>query len=426
MKVIYQGKLRHVGFTLAAGDIFEARVDAIVNSEQTDFVLSGNQDSLSGQIWNRYGYAVQRELDAATESQVLGPGTVIDTSGGQDFKRIFHAGFHDPYDWPDWAFSSADPSDKGVSIHASREFRETSYFAAIGACIAQVLDCAAAMKLESVAFPLIGCGRFGLDEKMLILQFLDAIQEFDGRFPEGLNFNVWLVIRDRAQFESAAGTFLDLLMQARNKLASVQLKQSGVPILDRFANRLRERTSEDWAKWQLCRYAEVAAEVMCYGISRATTTIPETLFEEDRPATFGQFLEKANYLVRTAELNSSAWGASFFSSVLKNDISVSSLREINHQRNNLAHGRQSLPLAKIKKLVLHGLHLESWERIAETDGELRLSDWQPWVRIPQAGSDQIGLLERWQKNSLRYLVPETGKVFKVPRSLFESGDLGGR
>jgi hypothetical protein len=49
-----------------------------------------------GQIWARYGNRVQRELDAATNGQVLRPGTVLDTSGGQDFKRIFHAGFHDP------------------------------------------------------------------------------------------------------------------------------------------------------------------------------------------------------------------------------------------------------------------------------------------------------------------------------------------
>jgi hypothetical protein len=31
---------------------------------------------------------------------VLRAGTVLDTSGGQDFVRIFHAGFHDPDDWP--------------------------------------------------------------------------------------------------------------------------------------------------------------------------------------------------------------------------------------------------------------------------------------------------------------------------------------
>ena len=80
--VIRRSKLKRVEFTLAAGDIFEAGVDAIVSSEQTDFVLSGNPESLSGQIWNRYGDAVQRELDEATQGQVVGPGTVIDTSGG--------------------------------------------------------------------------------------------------------------------------------------------------------------------------------------------------------------------------------------------------------------------------------------------------------------------------------------------------------
>jgi len=38
MKVIHRGKLRRVNFTLAAGDIFDASVDAIVNSEQTYFI----------------------------------------------------------------------------------------------------------------------------------------------------------------------------------------------------------------------------------------------------------------------------------------------------------------------------------------------------------------------------------------------------
>ena len=170
MKVIHQSKLKHVEFTLAAGDLFDAKVDAIVSSEQTDFVLSENPESLSGQIWKRYGDAVQRELDAATKGQVLGAGTVIDTSGGQDFKRIFHAGFHDPDDWPDLPgeVRRCDNLDRCIGAN----LREADYFAAIGSCIAQVLDAAVAQKLSSVAFPLIGCGLFGLDEKMLVLQFL--------------------------------------------------------------------------------------------------------------------------------------------------------------------------------------------------------------------------------------------------------------
>jgi hypothetical protein len=104
---------------------------------------------------------------------------------------------------------------------------------------------------------------------MLILQFLDAIEELDDRLTDGNELHVWLVIRDRAQFESLAGRFFDLLMQARAKMVSVRVKSSGVSILDRFANRLLERANEDWAKWQLCRYTEIAVELMCYGMSRA-------------------------------------------------------------------------------------------------------------------------------------------------------------
>ena len=77
-------------------------------------------------------------------------------------------------------------------------------------------------------------------------------------------------------------------------MALVRVKPSGVPMLDRFAARLSQRTNEDWAKWQLCRYAEIAVELICYGLSRATrpSTTPESLFEEGRAPTFGVFRER--------------------------------------------------------------------------------------------------------------------------------------
>ena len=71
-----------------------------------------------------------------------------------------------------------------------RDFRETNYFAAIGSCVAQILDAAVAQKLTSVAFPLIGSGMFGLDVKMLILQFLDAIEKLDDRLTDGEKLHV--------------------------------------------------------------------------------------------------------------------------------------------------------------------------------------------------------------------------------------------
>jgi O-acetyl-ADP-ribose deacetylase (regulator of RNase III) len=217
MKIIYCGKLRNVELTFALGDLLDAKVDAIVSSEQTDFVLAGDLDSISGQIWHRCGDPIQQELDDATKGQVLHPGTILDTSGGKDFVRIFHAGFHEPGDWPDTPGGSQD----------------ADYFEAIGSCIRQVLDSVIAQRLTSVAFPLIGCGLFGLDEKMLILQFIDAVETLDGHLKKAENLSVWLVIRDSAQFESAAGVFLELLLRARSEMIVVQLERSGIPILDR-------------------------------------------------------------------------------------------------------------------------------------------------------------------------------------------------
>ena len=65
---------------------------------------------------------------------------------------------------------------------------------------------------------------------------------------------------------------------------------------------------------------------------------------------------------------------------------------------------------------MKGLQLETWARIPETDGEFQVVDWQPWARASSTTTGQIGLFERWQKNAIRYLVPETGETFKVPRS----------
>jgi O-acetyl-ADP-ribose deacetylase (regulator of RNase III) len=405
MNIIRRGKLKRIDFTLAVGDLFDADVDAIVSSEPTDFVLAGNLDSISGQIWHRYGDSVQQELDQATKGEVLHAGTVIETSGGRDFARIFHAGFHDPDDWPD----------------ARGDSQDTTYFDAIGSCIRQVLEAARTQKLSSVAFPLIGCGRFGLDERMLILQFMDAVETLDDRLTHDEKLTVWLVIRDRAQFEAAVGVFLDLLLRARSEMVVVQIEQSGFPILDRFAKCLAKRSNEDWAKWQLCRLTEIALEIMCYGLSRGIRPLPtpESLFEQGKTPTFGVVRELALKLAAGVPANMNVWGAKFFADILNNEAAACALETLNTQRNNLAHGRTTLPLADIRKLVVQGLHLGGWERISDADGELRLSDWTPWIVTSSATNGQTGLFERWQKNEIRYLVPETGEVFKAPRKSAE-------
>ena len=132
--------------------------------------------------------------------------------------------------------------------------------------------------------------------------------------------------------------------------------------------------------------------------------------------TFRLFLRKATHFVDMENLDRSAWGAHFFGRVLHDVKSKGALEEVIEQRNNIAHGREAMPLAKIKKFVVEGLQLEAWEQVPQTDGELCLVDWRPWVGTAPTGTGQIGLFERWQKDSLRYLVPETGETFNEQRS----------
>jgi hypothetical protein len=106
---------------------------------------------------------------------------------------------------------------------------------------------------------------------------------------------------------------------------------------------------------------------------------------------------------------------------MQDTAAARALETIISQRNDLAHGRRSRPLVEIKKLVTEGLKLDSWGQIPEKDGEFQVVDWQPCVRASSTTTGQIGLFERWQKNALRYLVPETGEIFKVPRGSAAGG-----
>jgi hypothetical protein len=142
---------------------------------------------------------------------------------------------------------------------------------------------------------------------------------------------------------------------------------------------------------------------------------PESLFEEGRAPTFGVVRELALKFAVESRAETNFWGTKLFVSILKNDAVARALESVNIQRNNLAHGKKSLPLTEIKKLVVKSLQLDAWAQISEVDGELQLADWLPWIEVASATTGQIGLFERWQKNAIRYLVPETGEVFKLPR-----------
>ena len=241
------------------------------------------------------------------------------------------------------------------------------------------------------------------------------LQLLDDRLKDDENLSVWLVIRDHAQFESVATAFLELLMRARRDSVVLKIERTNFSTIDRFIDRFDQPSNEDWAKWQLYRLAEIGLEIMCYGLARAIipAQTPEKLFRKGWAPGFREFRNHGLIFATGLPTNTNAWGAKFFSGVLKNDAAAKAIEAVIEQRNNFARGRASLPLAEVKKLVVESLQLDAWSRISETDGKLQLADWKPWVVTSSTVTDRVGLFERWQESGIHYLVPDTGEVFEI-------------
>jgi O-acetyl-ADP-ribose deacetylase (regulator of RNase III) len=218
-----------------AGAWSNTGVDAIVSSEQRILSSVAILAPLAGKSGVGTALLYRASSMRPQKATYFAPGRFLTRPGLRTSPESSMPAFTTPAIGPAWKM------DLGKQITLE----------AVGSCIAQVLDAAVAQNLKSVAFPLIGGGLFGLDEKLLVLQFLDLIEAFDKRLAEGEHLEVWLVIRDRAQFESAADKFIDLLMEARKGMVMLEIEQTGVLILDRFAI-CRLYRSADGRQGRLC------------------------------------------------------------------------------------------------------------------------------------------------------------------------------
>ena len=175
-KCVGEWQLGKVRLQVWEGDLWEIDADAVVNSEETDFVLSSNKNTVSGQCRHRYGDTIQAELDAETMGETLAPGTVLETSGGGDYERIFHAGFHLPGKW-------LQEGDEAVHLEVIR------------GCTWEILTRASRQGLGTVAFPLIGTGVFDLDPQLLAFQFFSTVgcfaREQSPEQPLSISLVVW-------------------------------------------------------------------------------------------------------------------------------------------------------------------------------------------------------------------------------------------
>src|SRR5262249_40086678 len=160
----------------------------------------------------------QKELDEQTQRSILNPGTVLATSGGESYRKVFHAGFHHPDVWLD-----NSPDDNG-----------TEHLQVIRSCIRQILDLARTESLASIAFALMGAGVFGLDPRLVAHGFFEDVMQFASGFDSEKGVEIWLVMYEEPVFQMALEAGVQAWLTHTSKVNHWEPFELGVPHLDVF------------------------------------------------------------------------------------------------------------------------------------------------------------------------------------------------
>jgi O-acetyl-ADP-ribose deacetylase (regulator of RNase III) len=405
----YTWQLGQVVFHLVRGDLFDVPASAIVNSEQTDFVLAGNPHTISGQIRSRFGHEVQGQLDALTNGKALPPGTVLATTGG-GYSAIFHAGFHHPTVWLD-----PNSEDNG-----------TAHLNVIRSCVSQILRLAVRKGLPSVAFPLIGSGLFDLDPRLLAREFFEEVLHFATEVEADRPIDVWLVIYD--------GRLLDDVLEAgvQSWIRALPIEPGwepfgiGIPHVDLFERQLIRERHPRWVSWMLVRYAEIVTGYILseLALSASPPVMPEEVVRaQGYPLCFG---DVRNHAERMARQHKGSYvpdsRAGFLSELIESGVATGIMKALNGDRNDLAHGRQVRDAGVIRGDIERFLRLPEWRvRLADW-GRPQLDRLNPWVRtrpgIEGGDHEEItkstGVFERWREGERCYIIPWSGTHFSIP------------
>ena len=378
--------------------------DALVNSEQSDFLLAPAGASISAQIARRGGHAVQEELRQQTRGQTLPVGTVLQTRRG-NLGRIFHAAIHEPRQLRVGA--GGEPDILGV----------------IEACLRGILGVAADDgEVRSVAIPLLGAGVFGLPPAFSGATVARTVARFAlaSELPAPLEV-VLVVLPDRAGQQGLAAAVQVLLDEGSGSLPWEPL-QPGVPLLAPLEREIARARDPRWRSMLLCRYAEVFTRLAWAILASGTDDrCQERLPLFARPVSFGTLAEWLLALASTP-----LQGPPVLQELARHCRErAGPLRSLVHTRNNLAHGRAALPLGEIEKDLREYIDAPRWR------GPLQLptEGGMPWVlSLPEnnADSPRMALLERTSGPSFdrgHYLDPCTGITHTVDLPGAIPGDL---
>ena len=392
----YSWNLQRVRLRLVHGDLFSVGSDAIVNSEQTDFQLAYNAKSISGQIRSREEQVVQTALDRQTGSRIQPKGTVLATEGGRISGLIYHLGFRDPHEWPDDAEE------------------ETEFINIIRNGIGSILRRTDKDEISSIAFPLIGCGVFGLNPELLAYEFVSEILQYVRTRKSKDNLEISLVVSKsddlRPILQAALQAALD---SAPTADASDYGLETGIHFLDRFAAEKLNSHHSEWCGWMLTRYFELLMRFMFAHMSKPLKVLPSHIIDPHYPISFAIIRVKA--LELTEMVPSEAGWASYFSDRIKEDLrrERSILESINRDKNDIAHGKEPRGADEIFEDIRTFIDVERWIRTVSELQTPSTSEIEPWVIENVTG--EVGVLESWSESTYRYVGPITGETFEISR-----------
>ncbi len=407
----------HMDFTWRIGsialhvtdnDLFDLSVDAVVNSEQTDFVLSLDPKTISGQLYKRFGDSLQDELDRQTEGQRLPAGTVLKTPVAKSYRYIYHAGFHHPDEWID----DQDP-----------ESQEADSVRIIRRCVRSILSELTSGDVQSVAFPLIGTGVYNIDPSLLAYEFARELVDHAQHVGVQSRRDVWLSIRSHnaAQLtEPLVQGLLDSLYGTPSLIPNL-----GVGFLDRFNQQQLRAGDPSFRAWMLTRYAELLIEYFFFRLASVSepTVAVETALSPGKGISFGFLrLESQNLAIRLEQDDRVEGWPAYFVKQLRSDMQTGHrLQRIIQDRNNLAHGKAARSPEAIEGDLLGLIDPNGWVITMEQFGIPAEDGLSPWIQPvpneekPEGGEKQFGLLDRWTHNYFEYLVPDTGEMFRLSR-----------
>ena len=397
-----------VEFHLVLGDIFELPVESIVNSENASFTMAPPYSrTISGQLSARYGDQLQEQLYELTERTPHPLGTVLQTDGFDDYKRIYHAGHH-----------STDMRDGRKLSEESR----AEHFKILRECVRQVLGNVGASHISSVAFPLLGTGSFNLDPWLVAYEFIDEfIQHASSHALYGKS--VWLVVYDDNLFPAVVNAITQALTDRAAATTLVPPFELGVQYLDRF-EQTRLRTSHPkWATWMLVQYCEHLIRYVFFQLACAhkPKILPSQVLDEGYPISFGYMRSKTYEWASSLRDQREAWVQTVSQAVYEDGKGHQRLLNINRDRNGIAHGHEFRDLQTIANDLRAFLRASNLPSLIQQNTLPDVSQLMPWTYMASTSADtsdssdgpEIGVLERCDSGRYTYLHPTSGRKTKV-------------